>query len=590
MTLLSSIHTPRDLKALTLVELEELAAEMRQTIIDVMAVNGGHLGSNLGTVEMMVALHRVFNSPEDKFIFDVSHQSYPHKLLTGRAAKFAQIRRYKGLCGFSCPAESPHDHFYAGHAGTAISSALGLAKNRDLSGRSEYVLPIIGDATLSCGMALEALNNLPKALKRFILVLNDNRMSISYNVGAIAQILSSGTFSKPAATFFEQFNLKYVGPIDGHDIMKMIEALEDCKDSTRPILLHLITVKGKGMESATQNPISWHGCKPFDKVTGKMLEGGSNKPTFPKIFGRHLLKMAENDPSLVAITPATPYGSCLTEMMQKFPDRCFDVGIAEEHAVTFSGGLAYGKKMKVVCAIYATFFQRALDNLFQDVCLPGFPVVFTLDRGGLSAEDGSTHHGIYDISFLNTMPNMVICQPRDGHLLKELLESAFSWGRPTAIRYPNMATEERDAPIERRELGKGEILTHGSDIALIALGHMTRTAFAVRDLLAEAGISASVIDPIFLKPLDAELFYEVFTSHKCAVTIEEHSVSGGLGMIMNSFVVRNGFRIPLFNFGIPDAFVEQGTYPELINEIGLDAASIARTLIKQYNMELAPIL
>lgn len=569
-----------ELKALPASQLTDLAEDIRKNIIDVMAVNGGHLGSNLGIVELTIALHRVFDSPTDKFIFDVSHQTYPHKLLTGRGDKFHLVRRFKGLCGFASPKESVHDHFYAGHAGVALSVALGLAKNRDLSGRSEYILPILGDASLTCGHTLEALNNIAHKLKRFIIILNDNNMSISNSVGAISHILNQGG----APSFLERFNLKYVGPIDGHDINALIETLESAKNSDQPIVIHALTTKGKGMESATQNPISWHGCKPFDKVTGKMLGDASAKPTFPKIFGRHLLKMAENDPSLVTVTPAMPLGSCLTEFMQKFPERCLDVGIAEGHAVSFCGGIAYGKKMKVLCSIYATFLQRAFDNLFQEVCLQEVPVVFALDRGGLSAEDGSTHHGIYDISFLNAMPNMVICQPRDGHLLKELLESAFGFGRPTAIRYPNMATEESQAPLQKRELGKGEILQHGTEIAIIALGHMARTALEVRSLLAKEGISATVVDPIFVKPLDSELFYDILTSHKCVVTLEEHAVSSGFGLIFNSFVMRNGFgHIQVLNFGIPDAFIDQGTYKELIADIGLDAESIARQIVKAYS-------
>ena len=419
--LLSDAQFPEDLKNFSPSALEELALEMRQTIIDVMAINGGHLASNLGIVELTIALHKVFDSPEDKFIFDVSHQSYPHKLLTGRLGKFDKIRQFKGLCGFSNPKESPHDHFYAGHAGTALSLALGVAKNRNLAKRQEHILPILGDASLTCGLTLEALNNIPKDLERFIVILNDNKMSISQNVGAMTHILSrflnnpksnkvyqeiEQIISKipgygqalakqghkfkeslknlvSTAPFFEQFNLAYVGPVDGHDLSKLIPILEALKEGTQPVLLHVMTVKGKGMETATENPISYHGCKPFDKVTGAFLPS-SSKPTFPQIFGRHILKMAENDPSLVTVTPAMPAGSCLDAFMTKFPERCLDVGIAEGHAVTFCGGIAYGKKMKVVCSIYATFLQRAFDNLFQDVCLQELPVVFALDRGGIS--------------------------------------------------------------------------------------------------------------------------------------------------------------------------------------------------------------
>lgn len=621
-TLLSTIESPEDLKNLQIHELEQLAEEIREKIIDVMALNGGHLGSNLGIVELTIALHKVFHSPDDKFIFDVSHQTYPHKLLTGRYNAFPKIRQYKGLSGFASPKESPHDHFYAGHAGTALSLGLGVAKNRDLSGRHETILPIIGDATLTCGLTLEALNNIPKNLKRFILVLNDNNMSISKNVGAITHILNcllnsptsnkiySGiekalsyipSFGKnlakqgqrvresvknliSCASFFEQFGLSYVGPIDGHNIQKLIDVLEALKDCPRPILLHLWTTKGKGMESACKNPVEWHGCKPFDKVTGKVL-GSNPRPTFPKVFGKHLLKMAENDPSLVTITPAMPLGSCLDALMEKFPERCLDVGIAEGHAVTFAGGIAYGKKMKVLCCIYATFLQRAMDNLFQDVCLQELPVVFALDRGGLSAADGSTHHGVYDISFLNAMPNMVICQPRDGHLLKELLESAFNWGRPTAIRYPNLSTDEPALPLQKRELGVAELLHSGQEIALIGLGHMCATALEVKELLAKEGFNATVVDPIFVKPLDTELLSDILMTHALVVTIEEHSVNAGFGMIFNSFAIRNGFqKNQILNFGIPEMYVEQGTQKELLLEIGLDAASIAQKILNELSI------
>jgi 1-deoxy-D-xylulose-5-phosphate synthase len=488
---LQQIRSPKDLQSLTLPELKIVAEEIRQTIIDVLSVNGGHLGSNLGIVELSIALHYVFHSPEDIFLFDVSHQTYPHKLLTGRGDKFHRIRQFKGLCGFSHPKESAHDHFFAGHAGTALSLALGTAKTRDLSGGSEHVIPILGDASLTCGLTLEALNNIPKDLKNMIVVLNDNNMSISRNVGAISHILSrflsnptsnkilyevesflskipnlGGFLAKKGhkiaeslknlvstAPFFEQFGLSYVGPIDGHDIGKLIDVLTALKNSPHPILLHVLTTKGKGLATAIDNPTPFHGCKPFDKTTG-LFHISSQKQTFPQIFGKHLSKMADEDPSLIAVTPAMPAGSCLEELMQNHPDRCLDVGIAEGHAVTFCGGMALSKKYKVLCSIYSTFLQRALDNLFHDVCLQELPVVFAIDRAGISGPDGSTHHGIYDMSFLQAMPNMVICQPRDGHVLKELLESAFSWNRPVAIRYPNMTTDVEEKPLKERTLVK----------------------------------------------------------------------------------------------------------------------------------------
>lgn len=581
MDCLGTIQSPQDLKHLSVDELEKLALEIRHCIIDVMAVNGGHLGSNLGIVELSLALHKVYDSPLDKFIFDVSHQTYPHKILTGRLAQFSTIRQYKGLSGFSHPEESEHDHFFAGHAGTALSLALGVAKARDLNSEKYHVMPIIGDATFTCGLALEALNNVPSELSRFTIILNDNNMSISNNVGAITQILDAK--QKKCAKFFEQYGLNYIGPIDGHNIKALIEALESVKNSAKPSILHVLTIKGKGLEVAEANPIPWHGCSPFDKVTGKKSGKTPSKATFPQIFGKHLLKMADQDPTLITITPAMPLGSCITPLMEKYPERCIDVGIAEGHAVTYCGGIASQPNTKVVCSIYATFLQRAFDNLFQDVCLQKSPVVFALDRAGIATGDGVTHHGIYDIAFLNAMPNMVVCQPRNGHLLKELLESAFDWKLPAVIRYPNIPTEEPNLPLNKRPLGKGEILERGTDVALIALGHMTEIAFEVSHLLAKEGIAASIVDPIFLKPLDTELLTNIFMSHPYIATIEEHAVNGGMGTILNTFAVRNGFSsLQIRNFGIPDVYIHQGAHREMLASIGLDAESIALQIIKDY--------
>lgn len=621
--LLPFINSPEDIKELSYAELNKLSYEIRQRIMEVMSINGGHLASNLGAIELTIALHKVFNSPEDKFIWDVSHQTYTHKILTGRNDKFHAIRKYNGLCGFSHPKESPHDHFLAGHAGTALSLALGVAKNRDLTKRKEHVIPIIGDATLTCGMSLEAMNNVPRDLRRFLIILNDNAMSISKNVGAITRILSrmlsNPTTSKiyheldtivskipsygamlakqghkiteslknlvsPAA-FFEQYGISYIGPVDGHDIKKLVDTFQALKDADWPVVVHVLTKKGQGMEEAIKNPVSYHGAKPFDIGTGKFLPTPSTKPTFPKVFGTHILKMAEKDPSLVAVTPAMSAGSMLDDFMKKLPDRCLDVGIAEGHSVTFCGGLVYGRKMKVVASIYSTFLQRAFDNLFHDVCLQELPVVFAIDRAGLAGPDGSTHNGIYDISFLNAMPNMIITQPRNGHVLKELLESAFSWGRPAAIRYPNMATEESDGPLKHHFLGCGEVLSEGEDILLIGLGHMNNTALQVSEKLKSVGVNATVFDPIFVKPLDAELLCKLLLTHRKVVTIEEHSVVSGLGSIINNFLMSRGYcNIQVINFGIPETFIEQGSHAELINEIGLTPEKIFQRIVLQFNL------
>ncbi|MFZ0566186.1 MAG: 1-deoxy-D-xylulose-5-phosphate synthase [Chlamydiales bacterium] len=619
---INDVRSPEILKQFLPDDLKKVAHEIRQRILQVLSVNGGHLASNLGSVEFTLALHYVFNSPSDQFIFDVSHQTYTHKLITGRNhSGFEKIRKYKGLSGFAHPKESEHDHFFAGHAGTALSLALGVAQSRDIHGKDNYVIPIIGDATLTCGLSLEALNNIPRDLRKFIVVLNDNEMSISENVGRInhvlSRLLSNPTISKlsyeielllskiplygsslakqgqritesiknlvSAAPFFEQFGLSYIGPIDGHDLKKMITTFQGVKNLNRPVLIHLLTKKGQGVEVAERDPVTYHGVKPFDPDTCKFLPSPTQKPTFPKIFGKHLLEMGKNNPHLSVVTPAMSLGSCLDAFKLAFPKRFFDVGIAEGHAVTFSGGLAKNNHCRVICSIYSTFLQRALDNLFHDICLQDIPVVFAIDRAGVATGDGATHHGIYEISFLRSMPNMVICQPRDGNVLKELLESAFQWNRPTSIRYPNIITDDSKAPLHFRPLGKAEILAEGKDLLIVALGHMCYAAMELRKQLAEEGISATVIDPIFVKPLDSELFEQLLFTHSRIVTLEEHSLKGGLGAEINEFVLtRNLNRIEILNLGIPEAFFEHGGYNELLNEMGLTQEKMFKRIITHF--------
>lgn len=626
--LLPHLTLPEQLKELDHGQLVQLAGEIRSRIIEVMSVNGGHLASNLGSVELTLALHAVFSSPRDLFIWDVSHQTYTHKLLTGRNDRFDTIRQHRGLCGFSFPRESPHDHFHAGHAGTALSLALGVATTRDLRSDDHYVVPILGDATLTCGVSLEALNNIPEGLRRFLVVLNDNAMSISKNVGAITQILSR-ILSNPTthrwhqgldtlvskipygdtiarqghkltsslkhlvspAAFFEQYGLCYIGPIDGHDIKKLIDTLEGLKDSATPVLLHVLTNKGQGMVAASENPATYHGAKPFCRDTGKFIVGQSSKPTFPSLFGKVLAAMSDEDPTLLAVTPAMSLGSCLDAALEKYPGRIFDVGIAESHAITYCGGLAYGGHFKVIASIYATFLQRAFDNLFHDVCLQELPVVFAIDRAGISGPDGSTHHGIYDIAFLNAMPNMVIAQPRDGDLLRDLMTSAFAWKRPAAIRYPNLPTEVTARPTCVRPLGRGEKLADGTDLAIIALGHMCSVALQVRALLAQHGISAAIVDPIFVKPLDSELLCDLLSTHCRLVTLEEHAVNAGLGAILNNFFLTHGYgNLQVLNIGIPEAFVEHGSYAALTDELGLTPPKICQRIVAHFGLHsiLAP--
>ncbi len=623
MTHLETLDSPDALKKLSIHDLKELSQEVRDRLIRVLSVTGGHLASNLGSVELSIALHYVFHSPDDAFIFDVSHQTYTHKLLTGRNdERFDKIRHSEGLNGFAHPKESPHDHFYAGHAGTALSLALGMARSRDLSFQKNHVIPVIGDATLTCGLSLEALNNVSRDLSRFILILNDNEMSISKNVGGITNILSrllsNPTTSKltrelehlvskipvygnslakkgmkltesiknivSSAPFFEQFGFSYIGPIDGHDVKKLVAVLQAVKDLPMPVIIHTLTKKGQGVKRAERDPIAYHGVKPFDPKTCEFLPSTSKQATFPKIFGKHVVKMGEKNSRLALITPAMSLGSCLDPFHDKFPERFFDVGIAEGHAVTFAGGLCKTGKLNVVCSIYATFFQRALDNLFQDVCLQEIPVVFAVDRAGFSPGDGATHHGIYEISFLRAMPNMVICQPRDGHVLKELMESAFSWKQPTAIRYPNLPTVERNEEIKFRPLGKGEILAEGEDLLIIALGHQCNAALSLRDLLKEKGVCATVVDPVFIKPLDKELFGDLLLKHNRVVTIEEHSLKGGLGSEINEFVITHDFgQVEILNFGIPETFVDQGGYQELLSEIGLNPEKMLQRIMTHFS-------
>lgn len=621
-SLLESIKTPEDIKLFSIQELKDLAQEVRTRILTVLSVTGGHLASNLGSVELTLALHTVFNSPIDKFIFDVSHQTYTHKLLTGRNDKrFEKIRQTNGLSGFCHPQESEHDHFFAGHAGTALSLALGMTKARDLMQGSEHIIPIIGDATLTCGLSLEALNNIRRETGRLIVILNDNAMSISQNVGGITHILSR-LLSNPttsrlvhdlesllakiprlgrslakkghkftesiknlvsSAPFFEQFNLSYIGPIDGHDVKKMISVFEAVKDLPMPVIIHLFTKKGQGVEQAEKDPITYHGVKPFDPTTCEFLPSQSKNPSFPKVFGKHLLKMAEQDSSIVAITPAMSLGSCLDPFMTKFPDRCIDVGIAEGHAVTYSAGIAKDRRLKVICSIYSTFLQRALDNLFHDVCLQDIPVVFAIDRAGIASGDGATHHGIYDLGFLTTMPGMVICHPRNGHVLKELMESCFSWGRPVAIRYPNLETEEPNLPVTARACGKGELLQGGDDLLIIAMGHLCSLGLKIAEQFATKGISVAVLDPVFLKPLDTDLLSELLLKHQRIITLEEHSLKGGLAVEIDSFLQTFGFtQVQTLHFGIPDRFFDQASYQDLLTEMGMTPDAVVQKALLHF--------
>lgn len=602
------------LKEFSKEELEILSEEIRKKIIDVISKNGGHLSSNLGIVELTIAIHYVFNSPRDKLIFDTSHQTYPHKLLTGRYKVFDSLRTLGGISGFSAPDESLHDHFITGHAGCAFSTALGVSRARDFKNDKNYIIPILGDASFTCGLTFEALNNIPKNLKNFIAILNDNKMAISKNVGNIKHILSrfinSPTSNKlyqefikivekapfgetlaaqgqrikeslknlvsPAA-FFEHFGLSYIGPIDGHDIKKLIDTLEASKKIEGATIIHVLTKKGKGVDEAYKDPTKYHGVTSLESKKDP-------RPTFPKIFGKELTYLAKKDEKIVAITPAMLAGSSLLEFQEKFPDRIFDVGIAESHALCFSGGLAYDKNLTVFVFIYSTFLQRGFDNIFHDIALQNLPVTIAIDRAGLSGAYGSTHHGIYDIGFLNSLPNLIITQPRNGDLLKDLVKSSLIWKRPLAIRYPNLRTDEtRDSRV--LEVGKAEVLKEGRDLLIVALGHMSDIADEVYNNLKDMGILASLVDPIFIKPLDEELFLKLCSSHKYVITIEEHALMSGFGSIFNSFLLRNGLKNDILNFGISDRFKEHGKNSELLKSEGIDSKNITKKIIERFQLK-----
>jgi len=605
-SILDHLAHPHQIHSFSFSELRDLASEIRRRIIDVLSTTGGHLSSNLGIVELTIALHKVFLSPADKFIFDVGHQCYTHKLLTGRNPLFPTLRQTHGLSGFTSPQESVHDHFYGGHAGNALSWSLGMAKGRDLQGASEHILPILGDAALTCGLTLEAMNQLPKNLKNFIIILNDNAMSISKNVGAIAKMLSrffltphsEETLSPPrdhgpghpkaptqeedfakspitTAPFFERFGLHYVGPIDGHDFEKLIHTLTSLRGRPYPVLVHVLTVKGKGMSHATNHPTPYHGAKPFNRKTGQFHLPSSPLPTFPKIFGHHLLTLAEKEPFLVAITPAMPVGSCLSTFMQNYPDRCIDVGIAEGHSITYSGGISFCQGTKVIVCVYSSFLHRGIDNIYHDLCIQNLPVLIAIDRAGLSGGDGVTAHGIYDIALLNVMPNIVIVQPRDGQLLRELIDSAWNWKSPVAIRYPNLHTTENHTSLRSRPLGQAEVLSEGKGIAIIALGHMCTVAFEVKEGLKKHGLDPIIVDPIFIKPLDSNLLNHIFPCIHTVITIEEHAPHGGLGSILNHFIVEHHYsHLRVFNFALPDHLIPHGVYSDLLQKVGLSSQAI----------------
>jgi len=625
--LIEEIKSPAALKNLSPEELNDLAQELREIIIERVSINGGHLASNLGTVELTLALHFVFESPKDKIVWDVGHQSYTHKLITGRYEKFSTLRKYQGISGFPKIDESVHDAFGTGHSSTSISAALGILAARDLLKKSSApnpqplipnkVIAVIGDGSMTAGLAFEGLNHAGHLKKDLIVVLNDNEMSISKNVGALSAYLNRiltgdlyQRFRKQTRSFlegipkfgdqvtklaqkaeealkglflpgilFEELGINYVGPIDGHDIKLLIETFKNIKNSTEPTLVHVITKKGKGYEFSEKDPCIFHGVGPFEIETGSSISDKSAL-SYSEIFGEALTELAGKDARVIAITAAMREGTGLECFEKKYPERFYDVGIAEPHAVTFAAGLAT-QGLKPVVAIYSTFLQRGYDEIIHDVCLQNLPVVFAIDRGGIVGEDGPTHQGVFDISYLRHIPNLTVMAPKDDVELKAMLEFAIKHSGPSAIRYPRgkirqgLGARGQGLGIE---LGKAETLKDGSDLALIAIGNTVLPALAAAEKLEKEGISAAVINARFVKPLDKELILSIATKTKRIITIEENMLAGGFGGAVLEYLNSTDIQdIKIKLLGIPDEFVEQGAQAILRKKYGIDEEGIYQT-------------
>jgi 1-deoxy-D-xylulose-5-phosphate synthase len=616
--LLDQIESPDQLSGMSRKELRQLADEVRDEVINVVSQVGGHLGASLGVVELTVAIHHCFDSPRDKIVWDVGHQAYGHKILTGRRAQFPTIRQYGGLSGFPRRSESPHDMFGVGHASTAISAALGYAVARDLRREKHHVIAVVGDGALTGGIAYEGLNNAGHVGTDLIVVLNDNEMSISPNVGAInrylTQITSGSLYNKIEAEIwemlgkmpggvraqalahrlkesiktlmvpgqlFEALGFRYFGPLDGHDLDLLVDTLNDVKHLKGPTLVHVITQKGKGYSFAEADAFRYHGVTKFDKTQGMVKKPASGPPSYTAVFGSTLVELANEDRRVVAITAAMPEGTGLDKFAAAHPDRFFDVGIAEQHAVTFAGGLAC-RGLKPVCAIYSTFLQRAYDQLIHDIALQGLNVVFALDRGGLVGADGATHHGCFDLTYLRAVPNFVIMAPKDEDELRHMLKTALCYdGGPIALRYPRGAgvgvplTE----PLQALPIGKGEILREGEDLALLAVGSGVQLALQAAQRLAAQGIAATVANARFIKPLDRELLLQLAARHRLLCTVEEGTEQGGFGSAVLELLHRELDAVPRVHcFAIADHFVEHGEPAQLLRDVGLTPEAVAREI------------
>ena len=620
--LLSTIYNPDDLRKLSPEQLPQICTELRQFLIDELSCNPGHFASSLGTVELTVALHYVFKTPYDRIVWDVGHQAYSHKILTERRAKFFTNRKFKGLSGFPSPFESKYDTFTAGHASNSISAALGMSVAANLKGENDRkVIAVIGDAAISGGLAFEGLNNASINPNNLLIILNDNDMAIDHNVGALNQYLvnitTSPSYNKlrydiyrtlvklklisakhrgailrfnnsikalisKHQNIFEGLNIRYFGPIDGHDVNYIIRVLNDIKEMSGPKLLHLKTIKGKGYAPAEKAATVWHAPGKFNKITGErfIVKDNNLPPLFQEVFGRTLVELARENKKIVGITPAMPTGCSMTYMMSEFPDRTFDVGIAEEHAVTFSGGLAK-EGLIPFCNIYSTFMQRAFDEIIHDVAIQNLHVVFCLDRAGLVGEDGVTHHGAFDLSYLRCIPNMTIASPMNEHYLRHLMYTAQAKETGVfAIRYPRgrgSLVNWHCTPMIL-EIGKGRKLSDGEDIALISIGPIGVSAQKAIIRARQQGVSVAHYDMIFLKPIDEELLHEIGKKYSRIVTVEDGSIKGGLGMAVIEFMADNGYVPRIKRIGIPDQFIEHGTIPELYKLCGMDEDNIVSLL------------
>ena len=616
MGILEQIKGPNDIKKVKTESYERLAEEIRGFLLEHISQSGGHLASNLGVVELTMALHIAMDFPEDKLIFDVGHQSYTHKILTGRKDQFDTLRQLDGMSGFPKKHESSCDIFNTGHSSTSISAALGLAKARDIKGTKEKIVAVIGDGALTGGMAFEALNNMANLKSNCVIVLNDNEMSISENVGAMSKYLSDVRVGKAynefkvgvektlrkipkvgdnlaktvkrskdsikqlfvPGMFFEDMGITYVGPIDGHDLERMVETFQDAFLLERPILVHVVTKKGKGYRYAEKHPAYFHGVEPFELETGKS-KVPKKQISYTGVFAKKMLEYGEKYPNLVAITAAMSDGTGLQKFKEVYPERFFDVGIAEEHAVTFAAGLA-AAGMKPVVAIYSSFLQRAYDQILHDVCLQNLPVVFAVDRSGLVGADGETHQGIFDTAYLNSIPNLTVLAPKNKPEMKKMLDFAMEFQAPIVIKYPRgEASLVLEKQVDEVRYGKCEVIEQGKEIAILSVGNMMDLAVEVTEILKENGIQPTLVNVRFIKPYDEELLMELTKQHSFIITIEESIHQGSFGQSVNSFYMEQGLKVKVLNFDLKDQFIEQGKVEELRRRHGLEKTQITKEIL-----------